>query len=117
MQSTLISSSNNDSIAFLSDLRRFSDQAEMVKTAAREAAKISVREAQSHSLLENSQSYAFSYAAPLMPLRERDINAMEALFDRNDSDDIEAEINNALLWLLPEPCWEDSPFDFLHEYL
>ncbi len=50
-------------------------------------------------------------------LRERDWEALISLFDRDDSDEIEAEITNKLVWLVPEPCWEDNPFEFLREFL
>lgn len=52
-----------------------------------------------------------------MSLRERDWTALIELFDRNDADEIQADISCSLLWLIPEPCWEDDPFDFLREYL
>lgn len=50
-------------------------------------------------------------------LRERDWEALILLFDRDDSDEIEAEIKSKLVWLVPEPCWEDNPFEFLREFL
>lgn len=50
-------------------------------------------------------------------LRERDCTALIELFDRDDGDEIEADISCSLFWLIPEPCWEDDPFDFLREYL
>jgi hypothetical protein len=50
-------------------------------------------------------------------LRERDWEALDSLFDRDDSDEIEAEIKSKLVWLVPEPCWEDNPFEFLREFL
>lgn len=50
-------------------------------------------------------------------LKERYWEALTSLFERDDSDEIEAEINNKLVWLVPEPCWEDNPFDFLREFL
>jgi hypothetical protein len=50
-------------------------------------------------------------------LRERDWEALILLFDRDDSDEIEAEITSKLVWLVPEPCWEDNPFEFLREFL
>ena len=53
----------------------------------------------------------------LMPLRERDWKVLAELFDRVDSDEIEADINSKLRLMIPEPCWEDDPFDFLREYL
>lgn len=42
---------------------------------------------------------------------------MIELFDREDSEEIEADIRSNLLLRTPEPCWEDDPFDFLREYL
>ncbi len=57
------------------------------------------------------------YAIPLTALRERDWKVLAELFDRGDSDEIEADINSNLLLMIPEPCWEDDPFDFLREYL
>lgn len=50
-------------------------------------------------------------------IRERDWEALDSLFDRDDSDEIEAEIKSKLVWLVPEPCWEDNPFEFLREFL
>lgn len=50
-------------------------------------------------------------------LKERDWEALILLFERDDSDEIEAEIDSKLLWLVPEPCWEDNPFEFLREFL
>ena len=52
-----------------------------------------------------------------MPLNDRDTKALLELFEREDIDQIEAEIDRNLLWLSPAPCWEDNPFDFLSEYL
>jgi len=57
------------------------------------------------------------YAPSLTSLRERDWTALIELFDRDDGDEIEADISGSLFWLIPEPCWEDDPFDFLREYL
>lgn len=42
---------------------------------------------------------------------------MTELFDRDDSDEIEADINSSLMLMIPEPCWGDDPFEFLREYL
>jgi hypothetical protein len=57
------------------------------------------------------------YAPPFTSLRERDWKVMIELFDREDSEEIEADIKSNLLLRTPEPCWEDDPFDFLREYL
>ncbi|XGV96721.1 MAG: hypothetical protein ACAF41_28860 [Leptolyngbya sp. BL-A-14] len=59
----------------------------------------------------------FPFAEPLSPLRERDLTALSEFFQRDDITVLEADINQRLLLLLPEPCWEDSPFDFLTEFL
>jgi hypothetical protein len=53
----------------------------------------------------------------LTSLKERDQSALLELFDREDSEDIAADIANSLQWLMPEPCWEDNPFDFLMEFM
>ncbi|WP_228035007.1 hypothetical protein [Oculatella sp. LEGE 06141] len=58
-----------------------------------------------------------SYAAPLMPLRERDMKAMAELFDHDEIEAIEANITASLCNMLPEPCWDDDPFGFLKDYL
>jgi hypothetical protein len=50
-------------------------------------------------------------------LQERDWSALIELFERDDSEDIVADIINSLQWLVPEPCWEDSSLDFLKEFL
>jgi hypothetical protein len=42
---------------------------------------------------------------------------MTELFDREDGDEIEADIHTNLLLMTPEPCWGDDPFEFLREYL
>ena len=55
--------------------------------------------------------------SPYNLVRERDWEALNLLFDRDDSDEIEADIQSKLLFLVPEPCWEDNPFDFLQEFL
>ncbi|MEB3178660.1 MAG: hypothetical protein VKL59_06490 [Nostocaceae cyanobacterium] len=48
-------------------------------------------------------------ARSLMPMKERDFIAMAALFDIEDGEAMEEEIKSKLLWLGPEPCWEDDP--------
>ena len=55
--------------------------------------------------------------SPHNSLRERDWEALTSLFDRDDSDEIEKDIKSKLVWLVPEPCWEDNPFEFLREFL
>lgn|GEM_PF-6441461 len=58
------------------------------------------------------------YAPPLMPMKDRDWMALVELFSRKDGDEIETDIINKLLTMVPEPlCWEEDPYEFLHEYL
>ncbi|AFY31215.1 hypothetical protein [Calothrix sp. PCC 7507] len=57
------------------------------------------------------------HAAPSTALRTRDWKALLELFDREDVDEIDADVHGSLRLLPPEPCWEDDPFDFLREYL
>lgn len=57
------------------------------------------------------------HADPLSPLRERDLEAMQALFQSDHMGEIETDITQMLLRLWPEPCWDDSPLDFLHDFL
>lgn len=58
-----------------------------------------------------------NYADPLSPLRQGDLDALAQLFYRSDMATIEADVNQMLLRLLPEPCWEDEGLDFLSEFL
>ncbi|MDX2244452.1 MAG: hypothetical protein NW224_27580 [Leptolyngbyaceae cyanobacterium bins.302] len=57
------------------------------------------------------------YASPIAPLRDRDRDALVKLFHRTDMYDIEVDVNQMLLQLLPEPCWDEDGFDFLREFL
>ncbi len=56
-------------------------------------------------------------AAPLIPLEERDWKELALLFDRHDSDEIEADVISKLNMLCPEPSWDEDPYEFLSEYL
>jgi hypothetical protein len=58
-----------------------------------------------------------NYADPLEPMRERDLEALAQWFHREDMLTMETDINQMLLHLLPEPCWEENPFDFLNDFL
>lgn len=57
------------------------------------------------------------FASPLSPLRERDLAALATWFHREDMYAIESDLNQMLLHLLPEPCWDEDAFDFLQEFL
>ena len=59
----------------------------------------------------------FNYADPLSPLKERDETALMELFQADFMETIEADISHCLLQLLPEPCWEDDPLEFLQDFL
>ncbi|MBD2081473.1 hypothetical protein [Leptolyngbya sp. FACHB-17] len=50
----------------------------------------------------------FDHAAPLSPLRHRDLEIMARWFDRLDMLEIEQEINHQLSLLHPEPPWEED---------
>jgi hypothetical protein len=58
-----------------------------------------------------------SFAAPLSPLRTRDLTVLSEFFLRDDMSVIEADISQRLISLLPEPCWEDEVSSFLKELL
>jgi hypothetical protein len=59
----------------------------------------------------------FSHAAPLSPLRARDLQAMVELFQMKEIEAIEHDILQNLILRCPEPYWEDLAFGFLKEYL
>ncbi|MEX0269815.1 hypothetical protein AB3R30_11770 [Leptolyngbyaceae cyanobacterium UHCC 1019] len=58
-----------------------------------------------------------NFAAPLSPLKERDLRALSELFLTDKMSTIEADIAQLLIRLQPEPCWEDDPFAFLQDFL
>lgn len=64
-----------------------------------------------------SSPLSLEHAAPLSPLRDRDVLALSEWFQREDMGTIEADVAHCLLVLLPAPCWEDDPFEFLNEFL
>lgn len=57
------------------------------------------------------------HAEPLAPLRQRDEQALEELFDDSQVEEMMTDIHLRLKQLCPEPCWEDDPFDFLAGYV
>lgn len=65
----------------------------------------------------NSPTISEGYAPPLAPLKDRDLIALTALFDRDDSEEIDAEVSSKLRLMVPEPVWEEDPYEFLREYL
>lgn len=55
--------------------------------------------------------------APLESLRYRDKTALNELFEQKDLEAIILDVVTNLLWLWPEPCWEEDPYEFLEEFL
>ena len=58
-----------------------------------------------------------AHAAPLPALRDRDLVALTELFQSANMAAIEADILENLSLRYPEPCWGDSPFDLLQDFL
>jgi len=60
----------------------------------------------------------FDHAAPLSPLRDRDLEIMAGWFDRVDMTEVEQDIDHYLSMLYPEPPWEDAlDLNFLKDHL
>lgn len=59
---------------------------------------------------------AAAHAAPLMPLRERDVQALVELFQQDEIAAIEADILRNLLWRYPEPYWDDFESELLQGF-
>ena len=60
----------------------------------------------------------FDHAAPLTPLRDRDLEIMAGWFDRADISEVEQDVNHHLALLYPEPPWEESlDLNFLKDHL
>jgi hypothetical protein len=90
--------------------------------ALRQAAKRAVLQESLRALWQRGANYPqkrldSSHAAPLSPLRQRDQMALSELFDRKDMYDVEADVAQNLLKLMPEPCWEDDPLKSMQEFL
>jgi hypothetical protein len=68
-------------------------------------------------LNSTANSGGYNHAAPLAPLKDRDLLALIILFDRKDGDEIEAEVLKKLSWMVPEPSWDEEPYSFLQEFL
>ena len=101
---------------FVQELIEFSTQAAAKKTP--QSAPSWARHAvESRSQTWLSKSYELEHAAPLMPLRERDLQMLSDYFDHDHIQEIEADVIRNLLIRWPEPCWEDEPLDFVRDYL
>jgi hypothetical protein len=66
-------------------------------------------------LMGRQISTAPFHAAPLVPLRDRDIQVLSDLFMQDEIDAIEADIQHNLLQRYPEHCWEDDMSDLLRD--
>ncbi len=115
----LISQSPDEGALALAELVRFSE-----KVAASETARVSrfprvkrTKQPTTDQLSTEQSRSQSSYASPLKALRERDLQALAALFDGENGDRIETEIASYLLMLWPDPCWEEDAYDFLGEFL
>ncbi|BAU13209.1 hypothetical protein LEP3755_37480 [Leptolyngbya sp. NIES-3755] len=61
---------------------------------------------------------SFDHAAPLSPLRDRDLEIMAGWFDRVDMSEVEQDIDYHLSLLYPEPPWEEKlDLNFLKDHL
>ncbi len=72
---------------------------------------------ESQQVSRTSQSLAVSHASPLAPLRARDRDALEDLFDGDDLAEMTLDVYRYLSRTYPEPCWEDEPYEFLNGYI
>ncbi len=43
-----------------------------------------------------------------MPLRDRDLQELADWFGGADMPDVEEDINKTLVYLFPEPCWDEN---------
>jgi hypothetical protein len=89
-------------------------------TAARGAQTLSLSRGilpESQRVARTSRSLEVSHASPLAPLRARDREALDELFDGDDLSDIALDVHRYLSRIYPEPCWEDEPYEFLNGYI
>lgn len=68
-------------------------------------------------LIRTSRSLEISHASPLAPLRTRDSQALDDLFDVDNLQEMTLDVHRYLARTYPEPCWEDEPYDFLNGYI
>ncbi|MBM0740188.1 hypothetical protein JOY44_00770 [Phormidium sp. CLA17] len=92
--------------------------------ALRQAAYLGEQQKQRSGSIRKGEFVSFdgdqhvgNFAAPLSPLRDRDLDALSELFLTDQMSVIEADVAQLLIRLQPEPCWEDDPLMFLREFL
>ncbi len=114
-----INTSSDEGASDLAQLIRFSNEVRTSKPAraSRWQRVNQINEEAETTISTESFAILDGYASPFTPLREGDLKALAALFDREDSDEIETNITSYLLLLWPDPGWENDRFDFLREYL
>ncbi len=59
----------------------------------------------------------WDHAAPISPIRDRDLQEMREMFERSDMGDLEADVNHLLGMLCPEPAWEELGWATMLEFL
>lgn len=69
------------------------------------------------AIVSRDVDHPVGFAAPLSPLRERDLAVLSELFLTDKMIAIEADVTRLLIRLQPEPCWEDDPFNSLQDFL
>ncbi|NJM49344.1 MAG: hypothetical protein HC860_26810 [Alkalinema sp. RU_4_3] len=58
----------------------------------------------------------WDHAAPLSPIRDRDLQEMKEMFDREDMLALESEVDRMLSLLFPAPLWDESGWATLGEF-
>jgi hypothetical protein len=57
----------------------------------------------------------WDHAAPLTPIRDRDLQEMKDLFEREDMRAVEGEVDRMLSMLFPAPLWDESSWATMGE--
>ena len=60
------------------------------------------------SVSRRSSFSEWTSAAPIAPLRDRDLLQLTRWFAREDMPDVEEDINKTLIYLFPEPYWDED---------
>jgi len=64
-----------------------------------------------------SKGFEGIHASPITGLPHRDLIVLQDWFDREDIDEITANVGDRLSQLCPEPCWDEHSYDFLGNLL
>lgn len=113
---------HDDRDPFVTELLEFSTKALSKKQESRSPAPAASQGPEPSQYGDQSEHWADSkldldHAAPLMPLRKRDLVVLAEMFEHDQIEAIEADVIRNLLIRWPEPCWEDEPLEFLSDYL